>query len=193
MVRVLVACEISQKVTISLRENGIEAHSNDIQPTLGPRPDWHIIGDVRSIQQDDWKAIIAFPPCTHLCSSGARWWKKKRQDGRQGAAIRLFMDLVESQSPHIAVENPIGLMSTVFRKPDQVIQPWQFGHGETKATCLWLKGFPLLKPTNIVTGREARIHRLPPSKHRSRLRSETYDGVASAMGQQWGDYLKSHE
>ena len=133
-----------------------------------------------------WDMIIAFPPCTHLASSGARWFKEKIADGRQEEGIRLFMDIARADCNNIVMENPIGIMSTHHRKPDQIIQPWQFGHGETKATCLWLKGPAKLRPTNIVEGREARVHRMPPSKDRARLRSKTYSGIAEAMAEQWG-------
>lgn len=130
---------------------------------------------------------MAFPPCTHLAVSGARWFAEKRADGRQVAGIDFFLRLANAPNiPRICIENPVGIMSTIFRKPDQIIQPWQFGHGETKATCLWLKGLPRLIPTNIVAGREARVHRLPPSPNRARLRSESYVGVGEAMAAQWG-------
>lgn len=127
---------------------------------------------------------IAFPPCTHIASSGARWFKQKREDGRQQKAIEFFLAFTELTCPW-AIENPIGIMSTKYRKPDQIIQPWQFGHGETKATCLWLHKLPLLEPTNIVDGREPRIWKMSPSKDRSKLRSKTYLGIAKAMAEQW--------
>jgi len=130
--------------------------------------------------------MIAFPPCTHLASSGARWFAEKRKDGRQQEAVIFFKQLVEAPVPKIAIENPIGIMSTKWRKPDQIIQPWQFGHGETKATCLWLQGLPKLKPTNIVEGREQRIWRMGPSPERAKMRSRTYPGIAKAMAEQWG-------
>jgi hypothetical protein len=136
--------------------------------------------------------IIAFPPCTHLCVSGARWFKEKQQDGRQQQGIDFFMQFVNCKCKHIAIENPIGIMSTIYRKPDQIIQPWQFGHGETKATCLWLKNLPLLKPTKIVSGRNNRIHTMAPSKNRSKLRSRTYQGIANAMAKQWILDLKNN-
>jgi hypothetical protein len=132
--------------------------------------------------------IIAFPPCTHLASSGARWFKEKQADGRQQQGIDFFMSFVTANSPKIAIENPIGIMSTYYRKPDQIIQPWQFGHGETKATCLWLKNLPLLEPTNIVEGREQRIWRMGPSPDRARLRGRTYSGIATAMALQWATF-----
>ena len=128
---------------------------------------------------------LFFPPCTKLCVSGARWHKGFKEDGTQDAAIGFFLKLAHCGIPKIAIENPIGIMSRLYRKPDQIIQPWQFGHGETKATCLWFKGLPMLKPTNIVPGREARIHRMAPGPDRARLRSTTFSGVAEAMAAQW--------
>ena len=184
----LVACEESQAVTIAFRDIGIEAFSCDIEPCSGGHPEWHIQCDVVKLLNDQWDMIIAFPPCTHLAVSGARWFKQKRADGRQQSGIDFFMQFANAECDRIAIENPIGIMSTVWRKPDQIIQPWQFGHGETKATCLWLKGLPLLEPTNIVDGREQRIWKMPPSKDRSRLRSKTFEGIAKAMANQWGAY-----
>jgi hypothetical protein len=128
--------------------------------------------------------IVAFPPCTHLCASGARWWKDKREE--QAAAIDFVYALAAAPCERIAIENPIGKLSKTFRKPDQIIQPWQFGHGETKSTCLWLVGLPLLRPTKIVEGRVPRVHRTPPSADRWKLRSATYPGIAKAMAGQWG-------
>lgn len=166
---------------------GHEAYSCDILPCSGGLPEYHLECD--SIPPMDWDLIIAFPPCTHLASSGARWFKEKRADGRQQAAIDFFMSIVNHPCKRIAVENPIGIMSTWYRKPDQIIQPWQFGHGETKATCLWLKGLPNLTPVNIVEGREQRVWKMSPSPERSRLRSKTYTGIAEAMAKQWGCLL----
>ena len=163
---VLVACEESQAVTIALRVMGVQAFSCDILPASGGHPEWHIQGDVAPLLVEGWDMIIAFPPCTHLAVSGARWFAEKRADGRQQAAIDFFMLFANVDCPRVAIENPIGIMSTVWRKPDQIIQPWQFGHGETKATCLWLKGLPLLRPTYIVEGREQRVWRMPPSGRR---------------------------
>ena len=185
--RILIACEESQIVTKAFRKIGHEAYSCDIIDCSGGHPGWHIKCNVLEIVNDKkWNMVIAFPPCTHLSSSGARWWPEKRKDGRQQAAIAFFMWIINIKCKRVAIENPVGLMSTVYGKPDQIIQPWQFGHGETKATCLWLKGLPLLKATNIVNGRKARIHKMPPSKDRSRLRSKTYQGIANAMALQWG-------
>jgi len=183
--RVLVACEFSQVVTRAFRERGHEAYSCDILPTEG-NPDWHIEGDVLEHLDDGWDLMIAHPPCTHLAVSGARWFKEKQANGQQQGAIAFFMALANADCPRLAIENPIGIMSRLYRKPDQVIQPWQFGHGETKATCLWLKGLPELVPTNIVEGREQRVWRMPPSADRSKLRSVTYAGIAKAMAEQWG-------
>ena len=181
---VLVACEESQAVTVAMRNSGIEAYSCDTKPCSGGHPEWHIRGDVIPLLTEKWDLVIAFPPCTHLASSGARWFAQKRKDGRQQAAIDFFMVFTRLSCP-FAIENPVGIMSTVYRKPDQIIQPWQFGHGETKATCLWLSGISPLKPTNVVPGREQKIHNMPPSKDRGFLRSKTYPGIAEAMAKQW--------
>jgi len=183
--QVLVACEESQTLTIALREKGVPAWSCDILPCSGGHPEWHIQADVIPLLKRKWAAIYAFPPCIDLCVSGARWFEQKRKDGRQQKSIDFFMQFANADCSKIAIENPVGIMSTVWRKPDQLIQPWQYGHGETKATCLWLKGLPLLQPTNVVEGREARIHRMPPGKDRSKLRSVTYQGIADAMASQW--------
>jgi site-specific DNA-cytosine methylase len=185
--RVLVACEESQTVTKAFRERGHEAYSCDLQPCSGGHPEWHIQDDVLEVIDDGWDMIIAFPPCTHLAVSGARWFKEKQADGRQQQGIDLFMNFTDVLTcPKIVIENPIGIMSTHYRKPDQIIQPWQFGHGETKATCLWLKGLPLLKPTEVVKGREQRIWKMAPSPERAKMRSKTYEGIARAMAKQWG-------
>ena len=164
---------------------GYEAYSCDILPCSGEHPEWHLQQDVIPLLSEKWDMIIAFPPCTHLASSGARWFAEKRVDGRQQQAIEFFMAFASTDCPHIAIENPIGIMSTVWRKPDQIIQPWQFGQGETKATCLWLKGLPLLLPTDIVSGRVQRVWRMAPSADRATLRGKTYPGIASAMATQW--------
>jgi hypothetical protein len=189
--RILVACEESQAVTIEFRKLGFEAFSCDIIDCSGGHPEWHIKDDVTNILDEDWTCIIAFPPCTHLSSSGARWWSEKQKDGRQQEAIDFFLKFV-GKSKYYCIENPIGLMSNVFRKPDQIIQPWQFGHGETKSTCLWLGNLPKLIPTDIVDGREQRIWKLPPTKDRAKLRSKTYPGVAKAMAMQFGSYMKAN-
>lgn len=186
--KILVACEESAKVRDAFRACGHDAWSCDTKPTRGD-PRWHYQCDVLTLLSDTWDMLIAFPPCTDLCSSGARWFEAKRTSGEQQKSIEFFKSFTPERLPHIpkiSIENPIGIMSTQYRKPDQIIQPWQFGHGETKATCLWLHGLPLLKPTEVVDGRLARIHRMGPSKNRSKLRSETYGGIALAMAQQWG-------
>ena len=183
--KILVACEESQAVTIELRKLGHQAYSCDIMDCSGGHPEWHIKGDVLKVLDNGWDIMIGFPPCTHLSSSGARWFHEKRKDGRQQESIDFFMSLVNSNIHHIAIENPIGIMSSIYRKPDQIIQPWQFGHGETKATCLWLKNLPKLKPTNVVEGREQRIWKLPPIPERAKIRSKTFKGIAEAMANQW--------
>lgn len=158
--------------------------SCDLLPTDAPGP--HYQGDVRDVIHAQWDFMIAHPPCTHLSVSGARHFVEKRMDGRQAAGISFFMELVKADIPLIAVENPVCIMSSLYRKPDQIIQPWQFGHGETKATCLWLKGLKPLLSTNIVEGREARIHRMAPGPDRWKERSKTFQGIADAMASQWG-------
>lgn len=181
--RVLIACEFSGIVRDAFAARGHDAWSCDLLPT--EQSGQHIQGDVLEVLDDGWDLMIAHPPCTHLAVSGARWFKDKQEE--QAEAIAFFMALVAAPIERIAVENPISIMSTRYRKPDQVIQPWQFGHGETKATCLWLKGLPLLMPTDIVDGREHRIHRMPPGPNRARERSRTYQGIADAMAEQWGE------
>ena len=183
--KILIACEFSGIVRDAFLARGHDAKSCDLLPTERPGP--HIQGDVRDLLGQEWDALIAFPPCTHLAVSGARWFPAKRADGRQQQGIDFFMLFANLDCKRVAIENPVGIMSSVWRKPDQIIQPWQFGHGETKATCLWLKNLPKLMPTNIVDGREARIHKLPPSPDRWKLRSTTYKGIAAAMADQWGN------
>ena len=184
--RVLIACEYSGAVRDAFIRLGHEAMSCDLLPTDVPGP--HYTGDVFDVIDYPWDLMIAHPPCTHLSVSGARYFEEKRMDGRQQAAVSFFMALVRRSAhiPKTAIENPVCVMSSIYRKPDQVIQPWQYGHGETKATCLWLKGLPLLQPTEIVEGRENRIHRMPPSDDRWKLRSATFPGIAKAMAEQWG-------
>lgn len=183
--RVLVACEYSGRVRDAFLALGHDAMSCDLLDTEVPGP--HYQGDVRDVIDYPWDLMICHPPCTHLSVSGARHFEAKRQDGRQQAAVSFFMMLARQRHiPRIAIENPVCIMSSLWRKPDQTIQPWQFGHGETKATCRWLKGLPTLTPTNIVEGREARVHRLPPGPDRWKERSRTFDGVAQAMAAQWG-------
>ncbi len=182
--RVLVACEFSGIVRDAFERRGHDAWSCDFLPSEMPNTR-HIQTDVEVLLKHyQWDMVIAFPPCTHLAVSGARWFDGKRKEQIKGIAF--FFRLAMSDAPKIAIENPIGIMSNLYRKPDQIIQPWMFGHGETKATCLWLKGLPLLKPTNIVEGREARVHKMPPSENRWKERSRTYPGIANAMAEQWG-------
>ena len=182
--RVLVACESSGVVRRAFRALGHDAWSCDLLPAEDGGE--HHEGDAINILRGDWDMILAFPPCTNLCVSGARWFPAKRANGDQQRSVAFFMEFALSSCPKVAIENPIGIMSSMWRKPDQIIQPWQFGHGETKATCLWLKGLPKLVPTNIVEGREARVHKMPPGPNRWKERSRTYRGIADAMAQQWG-------
>jgi site-specific DNA-cytosine methylase len=184
--RVLVACEYSGTVRDAFLAMGHEAMSCDFLPTDAEGP--HYQGDVRDVIEYPWDLMIAHPPCTHLSVSGARHFAEKRNDGRQQAAVSFFLMLARAPIERIAIENPVCIMSSMWRKPDQVIQPWQFGHGETKATCLWLKNLPPLQPTEIVEGRENRIHRMPPSPDRWKQRSATYKGIAAAMARQWGEF-----
>jgi len=179
--KVLIACEFSGIVRDAFTTAGHEAISCDILPTERTGP--HYRGDVRDIIGDGFDLMIAHPPCTHLAVSGARWFKDKLPE--QAAALRFVQLLLDAPIPRIALENPISIISSRIRKPDQIIQPWQFGHGETKATCLWLKGLPLLTPTNIVEGRDNRVHRMPPSPDRWKERSRTLQGIANAMASQW--------
>ena len=184
--KVLIGCEESQAVCIAFRERGHEAFSCDIIECSGGHPEWHLQMDIfEAIKLKDWDIMIAFPPCTDLASSGARWFKEKREDGRQRRSIEFFLRLTETGIKKWCIENPIGIMSTWYRKPDQIIQPWQFGHGETKATCLWLNNLPKLQSTNIVSGREQKIWKLSPSPERSKLRSKTFIGIANTMAEQW--------
>lgn len=179
---ILVACEFSGTVRDAFIVKGHNAMSCDLLPTEKPGP--HYQGDVRDLLGKHWDLMIAHPPCTRLTVAGARWFKGKEQE--QEEALDFVRLLLNANIEKIALENPIGVISTRIRKPDQIIQPWMFGHGETKATCLWLKNLPKLKPTNIVSGREPRIHHMPPSKDRWKLRSLTYQGIADAMAEQWG-------
>lgn len=183
MMRVLVACEFSGIVRDAFSARGHKAMSCDILPseTFGA----HYRGDVRDVLSDGWDLMIAHPPCTHLAVSGARWFKDKVEE--QALALEFVMVLMNAPIQRIAIENPISIISSRIRKPDQIIHPWQFGHGETKATCLWLKGLPKPAPTNIVEGREARVHRMPPGENRWKERSRTYFGIAQAMADQWAD------
>lgn len=188
--RILVACEESQAVTIELRRLGHEAYSCDIVPCSGGHPEWHLQVDALELLKMKWDMILAFPPCTNLAVSGARYFAEKIADGRQQASIDFFMAFANASCERIVIENPIGIMSSKWRKPDQIIQPWQFGHGETKATCLWLHGLPPLIPTEIVEGREQRVWKMPPSADRAKLRSKTFPGIAKAMAEQWAGPVK---
>lgn len=182
--RILIGCEFSGVVREAFKRAGHDAWSCDLLET--EQPGQHYKGDIRDLLGEHWDMGIFHPPCNHLAVSGARWFPEKRADGRQQAAVAFFLLCANANIKKIAVENPIGIMSTLYRKPDQIIQPWQFGHGEVKATCLWLKGLQPLTPTNIVPGRIARVHLMPPSADRWKNRSRTFTGIAEAMAQQWG-------
>lgn len=187
--RVLVACEFSGAVRDAFRRQGCVAFSCDLLPSeeVGA----HLQGDVRQFLHLDWDIMVAHPPCTDLAVSGARWFKDKAEG--QAASLQFVRDLMAAPIPHIAIENPISIISSRIRKPDQIIQPWQFGHGEVKATCLWLKNLPKLEPTNIVEGREARVHRMPPGPDRWKERSRTFAGIADAMAEQWTAHALQQE
>ncbi len=192
--RVLVACEFSGTVRDAFRALGHDAMSCDLLDSERPGP--HHKGDVLGILADGWDLMVAHPPCTHLAVSGARHFAEKRADGRQQAALDFVRARLDAPIPRIALENPVSIISSHVRKPDQVIQPWMFGHGETKATCLWLENLPQLVPTTAQDaplfgieaekGRAARIHAMPPSADRWKERSRTYPGIAAAMAAQWG-------
>ena len=202
--KILVACEESQAVTIELRKLGHEAYSCDLLEQSGGHPEWHIKGDVLKIINEGWDMLIAFPPCTHLATSGARHFAKKIADGRQQLGIDFFMALIKAPIDKIAIENPIGIMSSNYRKPNQIIQPWQFGDKAQKSTCLWLKNLPKLEPTNIVEKGEffeftskkgvkkrmamwyyKALKEAKTPAERSTLRSKTFLGIAKAMAEQW--------
>lgn len=196
---VLVGCETSGEVRRAFANMGHAALSCDILPADdGCTNQWRQHGrgsmahytmpidDLLAIHGDSIDMMLAFPPCTDLAVSGAKWFKQKREDGRQQASIDFFLRLTQTGIPKVCIENPIGIMSTHYRKPDQIIQPWQFGHGETKSTCLWLTGLQKLEPTNVVLGREQRVWKMPPSPNRWKERSKTYPGIAQAMALQWG-------
>lgn len=199
--RVLIACEFSGVVRRAFRALGHDAWSCDLLPPEDGSP-YHRQGDVREwlagrpMVPDSgfvaswsilpWDMLIAHPPCTDLAVSGARHFAEKIADGRQQRALDFVRTLMDAPISRIAIENPVSVISSKIRKPDQIIQPWQFGHGETKATCLWLKNLPPLQPTNIVGGREARVHRMPPGPNRWKERSRTFEGIARAMAAQWG-------
>jgi site-specific DNA-cytosine methylase len=187
-------------VCIEFRKLGFEAYSCDIQECSGGHPEWHYQQDVFEVIKSGWDAMIAFPPCTHLAVSGAAWFEQKRKDGRQQQGIDFFMALANCSIPKYAIENPIGIMSSKWRKPDQIINPWEYGHSVTKATCLWTKGLPLLNPTNIVDKGTIWVAKsgkrmsqwyydsscLKP-KEREKMRNKTFQGIADAMADQWGN------
>ena len=198
--KILVACEESQTVTKEFRKRGFEAYSCDIQNCSGGHPEWHIKGDAIEQLNKGWDLIIAHPPCTHLAVSGARWFKEGLKPlYLQDEAVDFFMKFVNAPAPLIAVENPICIMSSRYRKPDQIINPFQFGHPEQKKTCLWLKGLPKLTETENVyehmmtlpIKERTRIHWLGSNK--SKERSKTYEGIAEAMAEQWGNFLNSFQ
>ncbi len=200
--RVLAACEESQAVCKAFRKRGHEAYSCDILPCSGGHPEWHIEEDVRKVAtQGRWDMVLAFPPCDHLAVSGARWFVEKKADGRQQKGMDFFMFFAGLDCSRVMIENPVGIMSTLWRKPEQIIQPWMFGHPESKKTCLWLKGLPRLSPTNVLepktfdcktgVGRwenqtPSGQNKLPPSPDRAIIRARTYAGIAEAMAEQWG-------
>ena len=190
--RVLIACEYSGVVRDAFIGGGHDAMSCDLLPTEKPGP--HYQGNIFDVLDAQWDLMIAHPPCTDLAVSGAAWFKDKRMDGRQAASIAFFMRLIKADIPKIAIENPVCIMSSLFRKPDQIVQPYMFGHKETKATCLWLKGLSKLSATNDVKDEtmalpekeRMRLHYLPPSEDRWKIRSQTFQGIADAMAAQWG-------
>lgn len=210
--RILVGCEESQAVTIELRNLGYEAYSCDILPCSGGRPEWHIKEDVLKVIDRGWDMLIAFPPCTHLALSGCQHWPQKQKDGRQQKAIDFFMSLVKAPIEKICIENPMSIMSTAYRKPDQIIQPWQYGHEAQKTTCLWLKNLNKLEPTNIVSKGEfiefvskKGVKKRQPKwyfdalknsktkEDRTTLRSKTFKGIAEAMANQFTQPLKQYK
>ncbi len=204
--KILVACEESQAVTKELRRLGHEAYSCDIIPCSGEHPEWHLQQDVIPLLQEKWDMIIAFPPCTHLSSSGQWAYTKGFKDiSLREDAVKFFMTIAEADCPRIAIENPVGIMSTKWRKPDQIIHPWQFGHNAEKYTCLWLKGLPKLIPDNIEkpeleyfewtdsrTGKQKRMQKwmydircIGDRQKRASVASKTFPGIAKAMAEQW--------
>lgn len=204
MKRVLVACEESQAVTSRLRRNGIEAYSCDLLPTSGNHPEWHIQADALEIVKMEWDAVIAFPPCTHLAVAGSGSFAEKTRDGRQQIGIGFFLAFTAlDHVKHVAIENPVGIMSNLYRKPDQIVNPWQFGDPYEKKTCLWVKNLPLLQPTEIVQPEKRNYSKsgnnmpnwyyetsLLPLSQRSSARSKTFPGIADAMSKQWGGQSK---
>ena len=210
--KILLACEESQTLTKKFREIGHEAYSCDILPTSGDNPEWHIQQDVIPLLKKKWDMVIAFPPCTHLAVSGAAWFAKKIADGRQQQGIEFFMEFTKlDHIPKVAIENPIGIMSKIWRKPDQIIQPYDFGDDASKRTCLWLKNLPLLKPTKRIQGRMVKNpsgkiverwsnqcdnyghDKTSPSPTRGNQRSKTYEGIADAIVSQWTKIENAYE
>jgi hypothetical protein len=199
-VRVLLACEESQAVTKEFRALGYEAYSCDKEDCSGGHPEWHIKGDVIPVLEEHWDLIIAFPPCTHLASSGAKWFAEKKADGRQQRGIDFFMKFTTLECNHVAIENPVGIMSTEYRKPDQIVHPYHFGDPFEKRTCLWLKGLPKLNYTNVVKPpprQKIKSGKSLPEwysnashKERGKIRSKTFPGIAKAMAEQWGTYVE---
>lgn len=183
--KILIACEFSGVVREAFHAKGHDAWSCDLLPT--EIPGQHIQGDVIPILNNGWDLMVAHPPCTYLAVSGARWFKNRQVE--QATALQFVRTLMDAPIPCIAIENPISVISTRIRLPTQIIQPWMFGHGETKATCLWLKNLPKLTPTDVVHGRDARIHHMPPSPDRWRERSRTFTGIANAMAEQWSAWM----
>ena len=182
--RVLIACEYSGRVRDAFRRHGHDSMSCDLLPTEVDGP--HYQGPVEDVLSDGWDLMVAHPPCTHLAVSGSRHFAQKVADGSQAAALDFVRLLMASPIKRWCIENPISIISSAIRPPDQIIQPWEYGHGEVKATCLWLHNLPRLKPTCCVEGREERVHRMPPGPDRWKERSRTFKGVAEAMGDQWG-------
>lgn len=197
MRRVLVACEFSGTVRDAFARLGWDAWSCDLLPS--DKPGKHVRGDCLKILQDRWDLLIAHPPCTFLAVSANRWMKPEYahrfpdRPRQREEALEFVQALMDAPCPHICIENPVSVISSRIRKPDQTIQPWQFGHGEVKRTCLWLKNLPKLKSTNVVSGREARLHRLPPAEDRWRERSKTFQGIADAMAHQWTNHIEDEE
>lgn len=182
--KVLVACEYSGRVRDAFRRRGHDAMSCDLLPSEAPGP--HYQGPVEDVLNDGWDLMVAHPPCTHLAVSGSRHFPRKIANGSQAAALAFVRLLMDAPIDRWVIENPVSIISSAIRPPDQIIQPWEFGHGEVKATCLWLKNLPKLRPTKCVAGREERIHMMPPGPDRWKERSRTFEGVAEAMGDQWG-------
>lgn len=199
--KILIACEESQAVTIEFRNLGFDAFSCDLQDCSGGHPEWHFKQDIFEVIDMGWDAMIAFPPCTHLAVSGAAWFEQKRKDGRQQEGIDFFMAMVNAPIKHIAIENPVGIMSKLYRKPNQIIQPFMFGDPVKKTTCIWTKNLPRLHPTNIVTPEIITLRTgakfskwdyeiSMDRENRAKLRSKTFPGIAKAMATQYGSYLK---